>query len=824
MKNLKKILSIMMAICLVATFIPAMGIVAMAEETGVRIELTNTTVVFDGSTTSCNVPVAVKYSENVDEYTYEIPSVAAVYKDGAAVGYTKVDAQAVPGAITVTVEDTAYTLNLALAGVNLYADGGFENGVWPTYFAFLSQISDNPGKGNYSMNVKYSSPSSYWYPEPPVTVSANKNYLASSMVRFNEAYAGEDATIGEFIQRATGSGFTSILTNNAGTTTNYNADGTITNVDTTITDNWKTRYTAFVPNEEMTIVYSITDWGTAFNLDVDEYFLGELAAHINVVDGEGNEKSAISSPDADKVINLSADRVNQLGNKAGLGENPAFTWSLLEGNAGGVAVDATGAVTVKAGAPAGIYKVQAKAASGTDVQSDIKGIYVIEVSDKCSLSNLTVSNTDLDFDSAITEYSVPVPVLHKNGVDSYSWQMPVVEATAMNNDDEVEIEYPDSIPGNILVKVSDGEITKTYTIALDFAGKNLYADGGFENGVWPTYFAFLSQISDNPGKGNYSMNVKYSSPSSYWYPEPPVTVSANKNYLASSMVRFNEAYAGEDATIGEFIQRATGSGFTSILTNNAGTTTNYNADGTITNVDTTITDNWKTRYTAFVPNEEMTIVYSITDWGTAFNLDVDEYFLGELVIADVEFTADKDVVKSDEAQTVTLSAKAVNNLGNSAAIKDNCTLSLRLAADAPEGAAIENGVVTIPAGFEGTITVEAVATPTWENAVQENFVKQYEIEVGDINISHTAIDGGVNVAVKFVGEAGAYKLINAVYNVLEGGALELVSATPVDVTKTAGVAYENNVNVNFNANQIVKTFFWKWDSLTPVANAVESRK
>ena len=470
MKNLKKILSIMMAICLVATFIPAMGIVAMAEETGVRIELTNTTVVFDGSTTSCNVPVAVKYSENVDEYTYEIPSVAAVYKDGAAVGYTKVDAQAVPGAITVTVEDTAYTLNLALAGVNLYADGGFENGVWPTYFAFLSQISDNPGKGNYSMNVKYSSPSSYWYPEPPVTVSANKNYLASSMVRFNEAYAGEDATIGEFIQRATGSGFTSILTNNAGTTTNYNADGTITNVDTTITDNWKTRYTAFVPNEEMTIVYSITDWGTAFNLDVDEYFLGEL------------------------------------------------------------------------------------------------------------------------------------------------------------------------------------------------------------------------------------------------------------------------------------------------------------------------------------------------------------------VIADVEFTADKDVVKSDEAQTVTLSAKAVNNLGNSAAIKDNCTLSLRLAADAPEGAAIENGVVTIPAGFEGTITVEAVATPTWENAVQENFVKQYEIEVGDINISHTAIDGGVNVAVKFVGEAGAYKLINAVYNVLEGGALELVSATPVDVTKTAGVAYENNVNVNFNANQIVKTFFWKWDSLTPVANAVESRK
>ncbi len=847
MKKFKTLISFVLMAAMMLTLVPSMGLVAMAADTTVaKIELTNTTVNVTAGTTEYTVPVAVTYPENVDNYTYEIPAVTKVVAEsGASIVFNQTTPNAITDNMTVTVGNTAYTLTFDLIGENLYTNGGAEKGDWEDSQSgnTVWPIS-NSENGNYCIGIN----AGPYYPDwSAESFEADKVYLASSMIRLADDVVSSAGTVmhkEEYKDVTEGVVVTQSLWNSDGTVRN-DTNGFVTPT------NWITHYRTYVLDKNGSFADVYTRWDdiwTQRDFYTDEYFMGELVANIKVTDSDNADKKEISIPDTDTPITLTAERVNQLGNQAGLGSaTPTFTWAVA-GPSEDVTLTYDG-VTIKANATPGTYYVTAEAATGIagSEQTIAKGSYEIKIVDDsiydATLKSLKVSNADIDFAYDTYNYDVKVPVLHKGEKDTYV--MPTVTAIAKNESDRVlPIEYPDDIPGNIVVTVTDGTKTNTYTISLSLLGENRYVNGGFEEGMyfsdtsgatspigWKDWYDYYTEVSENTAVGNKAMQYK-SSTTTKVYQSAPLTLDKNKVYLSSSMVRLAEHAnnTAESYTKSSTFEYYTGNE-PSTSTGVGGAATWYETNGDIRydpstgekSDSYTITDEWINMCATLYGANNANIIgntYNVFNWIMSWSPDSpmlvhDDYFMGELAIADIVFTADKAVLlPSASEQTVTLAAKAVNNIGNLAGIKDKVTLTYRLGKDAPAGATINAaGLVTVPAGYRGEFEVEAVAVPTWADAAQDNYVKAYTVTVGDTEL----IFADDAVSLKFIGDEGIYRLVTAVYDVV-GGELKFVDASITDITKTSD-DYSNTIEVELAEGQALKTFFWKWDDLTPVVKS-----
>ncbi len=153
---------------------------------------------------------------------------------------------------------------------------------------------------------------------------------------------------------------------------------------------------------------------------------------------------------------------------------------------------------------------------------------------------VTVSGgTQITFDAATTAYNVTVPVWYASGVDSYTYENPVI--TVDNAGEAVAVTMPATLPGDATF-VIDGT---TYTISLGLA-KNMYENGGHE--TTPVKFKAGTQWSprtrtnDTAYTGSYSIIRLNSQVDSYlgygWdgqYHQP--TLTQGKTYLSSYATR-----------------------------------------------------------------------------------------------------------------------------------------------------------------------------------------------------------------------------------------------------------------------------------------------
>ncbi len=431
-------------------------------------------------------------------------------------------------------------------------------------------------------------------------------------------------------------------------------------------------------------------------------------------------------------------------------------------------------------------------------------IGLIDTPESGSLTDLYFAdNIVMDFDPSTTTYSVVVPWSKANGyvLPELKWE----PATA-------DVAVTGGLDAGAL-SVTDG--TNTYTINLNKVGENMYENGGAENGEWTEVWCVFDLVTNNPGAGNNSILLKGNG---YYTPDAtPKTLTPNVTYLASSMVRKSENYESE---LTAYEEVKSPSGFDGTTINFDGSFYKWNADGSARSGNSAVdATNWLTHYRTIVANSAVQVVDQYHNGERTKDLVVDEYFLGELVVADVKVTdaaglRSADMVIPDEEKTINLSAVKLNQLGNQAGLGTAAPTFTWDVKGPSDDVTVNNGVVTIGTdAAPGTYYVSATVPTEIAGSAQTHAKGTYKITVGKAAVKYTQTDEDVICTLDFVGNPGKYKLVNAIYNVLPNGELEFVDADFVDVLESG--SYDSSA-IKLYDGQIIKTFLWKWDGLIPV--------
>ncbi|MBR1969287.1 MAG: S-layer homology domain-containing protein [Clostridia bacterium] len=132
--------------------------------------------------------------------------------------------------------------------------------------------------------------------------------------------------------------------------------------------------------------------------------------------------------------------------------------------------------------------------------------------------------------------------------------------------------------------------------------------------------------------------------------------------------------------------------------------------------------------------------------GKYLELYTDDYYIGELMIADVNYTGETEVtVPANGNATVELSAEAFNQIENKAGI-ENTEFTYELVGE-PAGASITDDVLTLTnEAEEGTIQIKITAIPDFHGAdTQGEEITKYRTKIVDIAVAKApAIDDGGN--------------------------------------------------------------------------------
>jgi len=183
MKKFKKALSVLLAITLLATLIPSVGLVAMATDAITNLYFADN-IVLDFDATKTEYTVVVPWSK---ANGYVLPEL----KWEPASADVTVTGDIDSGALTVADGTNTYTINLNKVGENMYANGGGETGNWSWSYGTGVQVTNNVGEGNYSIELRGGA---YYMPDKtPELIQGNVTYLASSMVRLSDSYTGTTA-------------------------------------------------------------------------------------------------------------------------------------------------------------------------------------------------------------------------------------------------------------------------------------------------------------------------------------------------------------------------------------------------------------------------------------------------------------------------------------------------------------------------------------------------------------------------------------------------------------------------------------------------------
>lgn len=360
-----------------------------------------------------------------------------------------------------------------------------------------------------------------------------------------------------------------------------------------------------------------------------------------------------------------------------------------------------------------------------------------------TLTDLTFDGyTVPGFDPAVKEYTVTLPYRH-DAADKYT---PTVTAVAeAGGSYEVAIQ---KTKDGAQVHDKAGVVTVTakkagatdgvYTINYTVIGDNLLWNAGFEawgpaapnNGSLDSWMGrgdYATKVNDVKIEGNAAVKLAHTS-GKYMYQSvdfknstsdtnDPDTVNVGWSYLFSGQFKVEEGAA--------------------FLTSNEGGPAKfhlYDMDANLANLPAST--EWQ-RLTAVAAGRANSGV-SITPWGGTGTFYVDDFYAGELVIADIQISgAPEEAITA--ATTVDLNATAVNQLGTTLGMNHD-PFAWKLV-NAPAGVSIDaaSGEVTVAEGVEYTGEVVAEVTtvpklgPEAQYATQTYIGKRVSIPVNMVD-------------------------------------------------------------------------------------------
>ncbi len=843
-----------------------------------------TIIVSDGSLESISVsaPHVIDFQKGTLNYTlnvpavhvngqdtYTMPVISAVAADGNhEVNVEYPEAVADGETICVYVNDKdgrivdTYTFVLNTVGENLYVDGGFENSlsvtnsgkklsdstgpVWEvqnTTTATFSLTQDEGGVGRYAMKINDVDGNESWSGKlkSGKTLSPDKKYYTSLQAKLPANWSQESYTSNHTFR-----GGVSV----AGTAKqNYDADGNkklsngANSANTVIyKDKWTKAGIVFTPSAESNDVRPVLSKWSASDPDlvVDDYYIGELVvSEISVTNENGVSSESVGVADLteNKTVTLFAKALNQYGTVAGLETLTAIEWVSED-----FEVTEDGIVTIPANTPAGTYYVEARVDTSTATsagQGTVKGVYAINVADSGSLESLSVSEPHvIDFAASKYNYTLDVPAVHVNGQDTYA--MPVVSAVAADAKHKVTVEYPKEVAAgssiSVYVKDDKGSNVGIYTLTLNPIGGNLYKDGDFESGsaTWKAVSGtFALASTNNCITGKKALAVNYSGgtiDNPVWSVElkDGVTLSKEKIYYASMQAKIPNDGAKDKTVVSHTIR----DGASHPMKNNYDADGNrkYNGSGNATSETTLSKDDWTGMGLVFQLGSDISSNFRhvLTKWGAIdTNFVVDDYYVGELVASDIaiiaEGVADAECVERPADGKINLSTKVINQYQTVAGLEDvETVLSI---VGAPNGVTLTDGVLTVPEGFIGKITVRADATLP-EVFTQKKIYGELTLNITETSFKFTAGNeklekiqkGDISCELVYVNNKAQEEkifFIAALYQKNEDGSLSLKSASvQKGVCEAEDKIYSDaqTITVPDDRNTyVVKAFCWRND-------------
>ncbi len=733
-KFINKLVALLCTFMLLTAYMPVLA--DASDDASLKSLWLSSTAVINFETDVYEYTVNVPYTQDEDgNWELVMPEVYAEANGENADVDTQTEDNVI--IVTVTAESGAtqdYTITVSGIGDNLYLDGGFDNdlevtdsgkklsdgsgSVWEiqnSTGATLSLTTDEVALGNYAMKINDVDTNTSWSGKlkPGKTLSAEKRYYASMQAKLPDSW--------------TASSYTSTHTFRGGVAVaekqNYDADGNknikadgTNNANTVIyKDKWTKAGIVFTPSTESDDFRQVlSKWSDSDpDLVVDDYYVGDLVVgEISVLDEIGNPAGNVMMPtDGTSETQLYAKALNQFGTVAGLEEEEDFTWRLI-GEPQGISISEDGLLSVDTTAEKNSkFYVEAVLTIGFDgtVQGEAKGVAELKVCDVAAseLSSIIVDGRNLPgFSSAKKSYEYSV--LYSNLTGDISKDLPKVTCISNDKEAEVDIDYPETVEGGeiVITVTSPDGVESVYTISLSVIGRNLYSNGDFESGIngWTSKEATLSHVTENPGKGTGAMRITGTSSSRQWYGD--AVLQAGKTYIASNMIRL------------------TGPGSTKLSSNfngYKGVKKHYSSKGILQGGGSCeITGDWQTFITVLenIPSN-YSVQHYYKNWATEPDVVVDEYYIGELIIADMVYSGGQSVVIPESyngSNKIYLDAEMLNQLGNSAGL-DDLKISWSTKEDY-QGVYVEDNVLTVTGNaYAGTITVVGTASPIGSSQV-----------------------------------------------------------------------------------------------------------
>lgn len=814
------------------------------------------TIDFEPGIETYTIDVPYRWKPN-NIWNFYIPTVVATTSDpDASVGNIvyPTDLSSNPKIeIPVTAADgvttKTYTINLNLIGKNMFNEPGFEYPLADTWWMVTggtnSRSTDIKYAGNQSIVLDLASGQNYSYHQyngiAPVLKTGVK-YFSSLAIRgqdgMNEKVANQSS--------ATTSNSTFVAHT-------YSYSSTWGCYTTNVTDTWTQHFKTITPTKDINYVkesfgnYGIMPDKVRY---VDEQYIGELIiADVQVYDAEGKDSYVVPAGESGE-IELSYAIKNQFDNAYSMENETVSSWT-VEGPSAGVTVN-DGIVTISGDATEGKYYVRANVIpsfTGGHKQSKICGTYVIDVIDPSAfptVSSIKVKVGDTTaycFDGTSKEVDVYVPYRYTPN-DFETFDIPtkediivIAEGNSVTIDDSGA-----TIGGKIIVNVTNEDnLTDKYTINLKAVGKNLYLDGGMES-IWNnglTYDRFnhwkannyslaVSESSTVKYAGNYSLKNAPSSGYSYISPKDATPLKKDITYMTSMQIRLVE----DSATAYKPTER---------INPEAGIINRYSNGIKYSRETATITSDWTQLTKIIRPTADIASFYdTYTTWATDKATYVDEYYVGELVVADVSIKEADDnerilmeVPQFDE--TITLTSELKNQFGNTQGLEGIVEPTWTIEGPS-DGVTVDNGVVTVtPQAKGGVYYVLATVEPGFNGGVQNNISGIYEINVVDNrfvydqdNVEITEIASGDILSTLRFTNMGAttetFKVIDVVYVKKLGGMLSLYkSETSDEYTVEAGesIVHKYTINIPTDNNEyVVKSFAWASEFRPVITNGV----
>lgn len=698
---------------------------------------------------------------------------------------------------TDTFAEIREKTNLVLfGGANFEEDDTSVLGGWTMAGAASIEVSsDQAYEGESSALHKYSATGDYYYRQIP-GCEPEKTYLATAMILGTEknSTVTDNALNTQWSKR-----FQMNLVNSSTVTklSDYrmfpqvldmvtaSASDSATQVKADKSE-WKRTSAIFETNatSPANVWIAVQPFTAGVEFYSDDYYCGELM--VAEVEASAEEDTIAVPSSGITEVNLSATALNQIGTTDGL-TGTTYTWK-INGNVPGVTVEDS-ILKVASSARPGEVSLTVTANptfTGADNQNDYyKGL---------RSADITVNITAL---------------AEEEKLDAYRKANNLLTGLNPGAEDESISQWQKHFNSND-------------TLTIERSGNQSY-------------------------EGDYSVLIKQGKNGDFYGYHYPKGLPTNKTYIASAMVLGTEAnteavnsdpYPNLEQYRNNFhINMATLANGTAPTFSNTYGQSEKNWVAMSSMIDASASsavnqvkadkDDWQRLDNIIVINDKTPYYVRI---GAAVSLNgahnvefyADDYYLGELVVADVRNTTEESVVEIPESgnSTLELSAVALNQLGNTKYL-GNVTYEWNILS-APDGVEIAENTLTVPAGTKrGTAVITVTATPDFVGSeTQTDSQKALRTKTIFIDIAaETQLDYTASASkvtpVAYINALGG-EVDSVVYSALyknDNGSLKLMNIVSKEINVSAGKIAEVNLPELTipSYDYKIKSFMWKND-------------